>query len=83
MSERERLHRLVDELPEQDVPTGTRVLEALRISGDPVLRSLKNAPYDDEPDEDDCDGYLTEARTEAEAGRGLTTEQLRRKLGSR
>jgi hypothetical protein len=81
MSGREALHRLIDKLPEQDVPTATRVLEALRATGDPVRWALDNARMDDEPDEDDFDGGLTEARQEAESGRGISTEELRRRLG--
>lgn len=81
MSSRETLHRLIDNLPEQDVPTATRVLEALRATGDPVRWALDNARLDDEPDQDDFDGGLTEARQEAEAGRGISTEELRRRLG--
>lgn len=77
---RETLHRLIDNLPEKDVPTATRVLEALRATSDPVGWALDNARYDDEPDDDDFDGGLTEARKGAEAGQGMTTEELRRRL---
>ncbi len=34
MAAREALHRLVDELPETDLPTAARVLEALSHSAD-------------------------------------------------
>lgn len=37
MSPRDALHRLVDDLPEKELPTATRVLEALRrphLTGD-------------------------------------------------
>ncbi len=81
MSTRKALHQLVDELPDQDLPTATRVLEALRATSDPFVRALDSAPFDDEPDDDDFDGGLTEARRDAEAGRGITTDALRRKLG--
>ncbi|HWM91085.1 MAG TPA: hypothetical protein VN493_09985 [Thermoanaerobaculia bacterium] len=47
---------------------------------DPVTWALDHAPLDDEPDDDDLDGGLTEARADAAAGRGLTTEELRRAL---
>lgn len=53
MGRREALHQLIDDLPEQDLPIATRVLEALRATGDPVLRALLSAPVDDEPDNDD------------------------------
>jgi hypothetical protein len=81
MSPREALHRLVDDLPDGDLPTASRVLEALRDTSEPVRQTLNHARLDDEPDEDDADGGLTEARKDAEAGRGLTTEELRRELG--
>ena len=78
---RESLHRLVDALPEEDLPTAGRVLEALRATGDPVRFALDNAPFDDEPDDDDLDGGLSRAREEAETEPGITTAELRRKLG--
>jgi len=65
VTRREALHRLIDDLPEQEIPTAARVLEALRATADPVLRTLFSAPLDDEEDDDDFDGGLTEARSEA------------------
>lgn len=81
MTKRQALHQLIDDLPEDDLPTATRVLEGLRATSDLVKWSLDNAPLDDEPDDDDFDGGLTEARADAKAGRGITTEELRRELG--
>lgn len=81
MAPREALHRLVDELPEEDLPTASRVLGALQATSDPMLRALTSAPPDDEPDRDDADGGLTEAREEAAAGRTLSHEELKRALG--
>ena len=83
MAGREPLHRLIDELQEEDLPAVTRVLQALRSTPDPVMAALDAAPPDDEPDDDDFDGGLTEARADAEAGRGITTEELRKELGLR
>jgi len=40
MAAREALHRLVDTLPEPDLPTAVRVLEALSLSADSARRSL-------------------------------------------
>ena len=77
MSSRDAIRRLVDDLPEEDLPTALRVLEALRDTGDPVSRALLRAPLDDEPDDDDIDGGLTEARADADAGRGIATPELR------
>lgn len=81
MAGRETLHKLVDALPERDVPTVSRILEALSLAADPVLRSLATAPYDDEPDDDDFDGGLSEARREAQEGRLVSHEELKRELG--
>ncbi len=41
MAAREALHRLVDTLPEPDLPTAARVLEALSLSPDSARRSLE------------------------------------------
>lgn len=81
MARREALHQLVDDLPEHDLPVATRILEALRATGDPVLRALLSAPVDDEPDDDDFDGGLTEARREAHEGKGISHEEAKRELG--
>ena len=52
MARREPLHRLIDELREEDLPAVTRVLQALRVSVDPVVKALEAAPSDDESDEE-------------------------------
>jgi hypothetical protein len=80
---REALHQLIDELPERDMPVVTRFLQALHATADPLLAALDAAPPDDEPDDDDFDGGLTEARADAEAGRGITTAELREQLRTR
>ena len=81
MTARETLHRIVDDLPDSDLSTATRVLGALRATGDPVLQALLSAPADDEPDDDDFDGGLTEARREARQGLGISHEEAKRELG--
>ncbi len=81
MSPRDTLHKLVDALPEEELPTATRVLEALRATADPVLRALLAAPDDDEADDDDFDGGLSEARREAREGKTLSHEEVKRELG--
>lgn len=81
MTAREALHRIVDDLPETDLPAVRRVLEALRVTADPVLRALLTAPADDEPDDDDFDGGLTEARREVASGKHLSHEEVKRELG--
>ena len=81
MSPRDRLHVLVDELPDSDVPTAERVLEALRAA--PASYSLEDAPLDDEPDDDDRDGGLTEARAQADRSELIPHKEAKRILGVR
>lgn len=81
MYHRATLHRLIDSLPEEDLPTAGRLLVGLTATTDAVERALLLAPYDDEPDTDDDDGGLTEARRELARDEGISTEELERELG--
>lgn len=76
MTVKERLHRLVDLLPEREEPIATRFLEILAASRDPVLLAHLLAPDDEEDADDDRDGGLTEARAEA----SVAHEEARRRL---
>ena len=81
MTGRDTLHKLVDALPEREFATANRVLEALSLRADPVARSLAKARFDDEPDDDDFDGGLTEARRDAREGRLISHQEVKRELG--
>jgi hypothetical protein len=48
---------------------------------DPVLHALMNAPIDDEPVTPDEEDDLAEAYDDLQAGRLLSTAELRRRLG--
>ena len=50
---RERIHQLVDELPEVELNVVELLLAGRRATTDPVLQALANAPADDEPLTDD------------------------------
>jgi predicted transcriptional regulator len=76
MGSRDTLHRLVDELAEEDIPTAERVLQALGETAASHV-PLDTAPLDDEPDDDDFDGGLTEARADAESGRVVPHEEVK------
>lgn len=78
MSTRHVLHQLVDELPEEDVSTAERVLQVLRATPPAPYIPLETAPVDSEPDDDDFDGGLMEARADAEAGRVVSHEVAKR-----
>jgi hypothetical protein len=50
MTARDELHKLVDHIPEADVPAARKILRSLL---DPVELSLLMAPPDDEPESDE------------------------------
>ena len=64
MNERKILHDIVDSLPDSELITAARILTALNQPVDRLEVRLQSAPLDDEPDDDDFDGGLTEARSE-------------------
>jgi len=78
---RDSLHKLIDELPETDLPTAARVLEALRATADPTSQALDHAPEDDEAETAEEAAAVTAAWQERRLGEGLTTAEVRRKLG--
>lgn len=77
MTTREMLHEIVDKLPETELTTAARILIALDTASDALQLALDGAPLDDEPDDDDFDGGLTEARS----GETISHEELLRRLG--
>ena len=81
MTARELLHGIVDELPESDLVTAFRILKGLELTPTSLQILLANAPLDDEPDDDDFDGGLTEAREDVLAGRTIPHAEVMRRLG--
>jgi len=79
MTNREKLHRLVDELPEAEVGPTLRLVETQRH--DPVLQALANAPEDDEPWTDDDEAAVADSRADLAAGRTLSHEEMLRRHG--
>ena len=80
MTARQALHRLLDDLPDSELPVAARLLESLKENADPVLRALLTAPLDAEPAGDDFDGGLTEARRELAEGKGVAHADVMREL---
>ena len=66
MTARERLHQIVEELPEPDAEQILRAVEQWR--DDPVSRALAAAPYDEEPETDDERAAVEQARDEVRRG---------------
>ena len=82
MTTRDRLHRLVDVLPEAETDTVARMLEGL-VAGtlDPAARSALLAPDDDEPLTDAERAGMAEGRADLAAGRVHTAAEVRAALG--
>jgi len=78
---KERLYRLVDQIPEGEVHTAERFLEYLSVTDDPVMRAFMNAPEDDEPTTPEEEEAVREALEDIEAGRVQTLEEVRQELG--
>lgn len=77
MAAREQIHRLVDELPDDELDAAKRYLQYLRDQGDPFARLLANAPLDDEettPEEDASAREAWDKRHES-----ISAEEARRK----
>jgi hypothetical protein len=80
---RENLHKLIDELPDADLPTAARVLEALNATANahPLILALDAAPEDDEAETPEEAKAVAAAWEERRKGKYLTTQEVRRKLG--
>ena len=76
MTDKQRLHELVEKLPEDEVQAVLAYVERLEARmHDPLHRVLADAPIDDEADDDDFDGGLSEARRET----ALSHDEVRRR----
>ena len=74
MTVRERLHRIVDELPEADAERALRALERWR--DDPVALALAAAPFDDEPETAEERAAVEQARDEVRRGDVVSAEEV-------
>ena len=72
MSVKERLHQLVDDLPDTELHTAERFLEYLRSLQDEV---------DDEPLSAEARAALERAEEQFRRGESVTLEQLKRENG--
>ncbi|HUG39905.1 MAG TPA: hypothetical protein VMM12_05445 [Longimicrobiales bacterium] len=66
---KDRLHWLVDQLPEREAHAAERFLEYLRASSEPLLRALVEAPLEDEIESEEERDAVREAWADVEAGR--------------
>ena len=80
MITREELRHLVDELPESELDTARRFLRYLRDTVDPLVRTLLEAPEDDEPTTPEEDESAREAWQEYLRGEAISAEEAKREL---
>ena len=66
MTVKERLHRVVDEMTDEQAEATLRRIDALRE--DPLLRFLDAAPLEDEPVSADEEAAVAEAEADHAAG---------------
>lgn len=82
MTIRERLHRLVEDLPEGEMQRAERLLAALKTGIiHPVDLALLLAPEDDEPHSSEEEKAVQQARDALARGELVPDEELRRRLG--
>ena len=77
---KERLYRLVDRIPGEEVHAAEHYLEYLVEHGDPFIRKLMSAPYDDEPVTEEEEAAVREAWEDYEAGRVQTLDEVKEEL---
>lgn len=78
MLTRDEIHRLIDAVPEKELPAIARAIETTL---DPVVRAVLLAPVDDEPLTDEERALVEEARAEAEAVGYLSHDEVKRHHG--
>lgn len=82
MTARDRFHRLVDGLPENELVTAERVLTGLSVLSlsNLAMAALAKAPGDDEPVTDREAERIEEGECDLRDGRTVTGEQVRTRL---
>jgi hypothetical protein len=78
MTTKERLHKLVDDLSDQEAEAALMIVERRR--DDPMLHVLASAPIDDEPSGAEEDASAVEALAAYRRGEAISAEQLRGEL---
>lgn len=80
MTTREKLHRIVDELPEEELDAALKAIETR--SDDPLIRRLEDAPAEDEEISAEEEAAVQEARDELAKGAPLVShDEIKREFG--
>ena len=78
---REALHELIDRIPESEIAAAQRVLE--HLARDASFRAAMSAPPDDEAVTVGDAEAIARARTDLEAGRVVSHDEMLREFGVR
>ena len=78
---REEVKNLIDCVPTDELLVVKRYVQYVIEMQDPVLRSLMDAPVDDEPLTDEDIAAIKEGEDDIAAGRLIPTEELYKELG--
>lgn len=78
---KQRLHRLIDELPEDEIQAAERCLESLCNHRDPVLDAIRSAPDVEEPFSEEEERGVDDAIHHLRAGNRVPHAQVLRKHG--
>lgn len=77
---REKLHQLVDELPEEELDAALQAIESR--ADDPLIRRLENVAAEDEEISAEEEAAVQEARDELTAGAPLVShDEIKREFG--
>lgn len=80
MTTREKLHRIVDELPEEKLEAALKAIE--ERADDPLVRRLEDAAPEDEQISAEEEAAVREARDELAAGASLVSQdEIKREFG--
>ena len=77
IASKEKLHKLIDALPEKELSVAERFLRYLHVMGsDPALKALSQALEEDEPILPEEETMVQEARESYSQGDVLTDQEL-------
>ncbi len=77
---RERIYRLVDQLPAEEICAAERYLEFLRDHGSRSLEAMKDAPEEDEELSEDGGRLLDEGYEDLRSGQVRTLREVKQEL---
>lgn len=78
---KQRLHQLIDELPDDEIQAAERCLQSLCTHRDPVLDAIRSAPDVEEPFSEEEQQGVDDAIRDLRAGNRVPHAEIVRKYG--